>query len=237
MTATLEMCVRDIVARDFRAAGALQRFGIDFCCGGGHTLADACRKRDVDGGDVLKAVTEACAADPTGVPRFAEWDSDTLIAYIVGNHHGYVRRALPLISLYLKKLASHAARHPELIEIGRIFEGVSAEMTSHMAREEAILFPRILAAEEAWRVGEAPPPAPFGSIENPILVMEHEHESAGIAMARIRELSGNYTPPDDACLTHRVCLQELQAFEQDLHTHVHLENNLLFPRARALSNC
>jgi regulator of cell morphogenesis and NO signaling len=201
----------------------------------GHTLVEACRERHVNGREMLAAVTETCNSDATGIPRFSEWDSDTLIAYIVGNHHQYVRRVLPVIRGHLQKLASHSTRHPALIEIARIFDGVSAEMLSHMAREEAILFPFILAVEQAARSREAAPPAPFGSIDNPLRVMEREHESTGVAMARIRELSGGYLPPDDACITFQVCLRELEAFEQDLHTHVHLENNLLFPRARALA--
>ena len=135
-------------------------------------------------------MTEACNSDSTGVSRFSEWDSDTLIAYIVGNHHAYVRRALPVISGHLQQLASHSTRHSELLEIARIFDGVSAEMLSHMEREEAILFPFILAVEQAARSGAAAPPAPFGSIDNPLRVMEREHESTGVAMARIRELSG-----------------------------------------------
>jgi regulator of cell morphogenesis and NO signaling len=235
MTRTLDSTVREIVADDFRAADVLDRFRIDFCCGGGRTLGDACRGRDLDADEVLTAVNEACTPDPIGVPRFADWDSDTLITYIIGNHHGYVRRALPAIEAHLRKLGPHAYRHPEIVEIARVFEGVSAEMMLHMVKEEAILFPYIVRMEEAARCGQPVPVPPAGSIDNPLRTMEHDHESAGAAMARIRLLSRDYAAPDDVCTTYRVCLQDLHAFERDLHAHVHLENNVLFPRARTLA--
>lgn len=234
MNATPDSTVGEVVRSDFRAAAVFQSYGIDFCCGGGRTVAEACLARQLPAADVLSRITEACRTPDASVPRFADWDTDTLISYIVERHHEYVRRVLPAISTHAQKIASvHGGNHPELHEAARIFSGVDEEMTMHMMKEEKILFPCIAAAAAAISRGETPPPAPFGSIENPIRMMEAEHDSTGDAMAQIRALTNGYTPPADACTTYRVCLQELEAFELDLHQHVHLENNILFPRARA----
>ena len=236
MTATLETSVRDIVAEDFRAAAVFERFGIDFCCGGRRTLGEACRDRHVNPLDVLAEVNEACDRQDTTTPRFAKWGPDALVAYIVGHHHGYVRRALPSIVAHTRKVAaSHGASRPELKEIAAIFEEVADEMTAHMAKEEQVLFPYIEKLDSAVRLREPVPVAAFSSVEKPIAMMEHEHEHAGLAMARIRELSKNYALPEGACTTYTVCFRELEEFERDLHVHVHLENNVLFPKARALA--
>ena len=235
MTITAQTTVGELVAADFRAAAVLNRFGIDFCCGGKRTLADACGARRLDAAAVLSEVRAACTS-ATEAPRFNQWEPQTLVAYIVGNHHTYVRRALALIGGYARKLAAtHGERHPELLEIERLWEAVTGEMSAHMAKEEQVLFPYIVQLADAAPRGEAVPAPPFGSIEFPIRMMEAEHDSAGELMARIRELSGGYTPPAEGCTTYRVCFQELEAFEKDLHAHVHLENNVLFPKARALA--
>jgi regulator of cell morphogenesis and NO signaling len=235
MTATLETSVRDIVSADFRTAAVLHRFGIDFCCGGGRTLAEACHARHVDAHEVLSQVNQLDEDSGGAAPRFVEWEPGRLIDHIVGTHHGYVRQALPSVVAHVRKVAaSHGAAHPEWLEISAIFESVAGELTSHMAKEEHVLFPYIRAAAEARRVGIPAPKAPFGTIENPIRMMEHEHESAGAGLARIRELTADYSIPAGVCATYGVCVRELEAFEHDLHTHVHLENNILFPAARNL---
>lgn len=234
MHLTGDTTVGEIVTADFRTAAVFHEFGIDFCCGGRRTLADACRERDIDAGVVLDAMTRACNT-PGSSPRFDAWSLDTLVAYIVGNHHSFVRQALPSLTAHTQKIAEvHGGRHPELQEVALLVEEVAAEMTAHMAKEERVLFPYITAAAEAAARGRALPAAPFGPIDNPIRMMEAEHESAGAAMARIRELTSGYAVPEDGCTTYRVCLQALEAFEQDLHAHVHLENNILFPKAKAL---
>lgn len=235
MTATIESTIRDIVTGDYRAAAVFQRYGIDFCCGGERTVDDACRDRGLIAAEVLEEVASACGDAGKGVPRFGSWEPATLISYIVANHHSYVRRMQPAIAAHAQKVAAvHGANHPELREVERVFAGVVDEMTSHMAKEEHVLFPYITALADATHGCTGVPPAPFGSIDNPIRMMEAEHESAGGAMARIRALTGGYAAPADACTTYRVCLQELEDFERDLHVHVHLENNILFPKARRL---
>jgi regulator of cell morphogenesis and NO signaling len=237
MTITAETTVGEVVAADFRAAAVLNRFGIDFCCGGKRTLADACRARMVDAAHVLTEVSAACAPSEEPAPRFNEWEPQTLVAYIVGTHHTYVRGALPMIGGYVRKLAAtHGAKHPELLEVERLWGEISAEMTAHMAKEEQVLFPYIVQLADAVPRREEVIPPPFGSIELPIRMMEHEHESAGAAVARINEITGGYLPPTDGCTTYRVCFEELKGFEQNLHAHVHLENNVLFPKARILAN-
>ena len=235
MIATPDSTVGAIVAQDFRAAAVLDRFGIDFCCGGKRTLSEACQAKEVDVTRVVHEVERVCTTEGADVPKFDDWGLEALVAYIVANHHAYVRRALPVISARTSKvIASHGGRHPELIEIGVVFGRVADEMPAHMAKEERVLFPYILALVEAQRLGNPPPPAPFGAIDNPIHMMEIDHELTGNAMAWIRARTNGYTPPADACSTWRVWLHELEAFERDLHTHVHLENNLLFPKAKAL---
>ena len=236
MQATGQSTVGELVAADFRAAGVFQEYGIDFCCGGRRSVGEACGERGVDVDAVLSAVSRACAQPDPAAPRFAEWGPQTLIGFIVGNHHAYVRRVLPLLTAHTQKLAIvHGSRHPELKEVAELTQAVADEMTSHMAKEERILFPYIVRLAESVEERQPPPPAPFGTVDNPIRMMEMEHESAGAAMERIRTLTGGYTVPEDGCATYRVCLQELAAFERDLHAHVHLENNLLFPRAIALA--
>lgn len=236
MTTTTGSTVRDIVTADYRAAAVFQRYGIDFCCGGGATIDDACRERNLDTAAVLDDVTRACATPDASTPRFHVWDLPTLVAYIVSNHHAYVRDVLPSIQAHTQKLASvHGGNHPELLEVAEVFDGVAAEMRSHMFKEEQILFPYVKTLSDAASRGGPVPRAPFGPVSNPIAMMEQEHESAGGAMARIRELTGGYVPPADGCTTYRITMQELAAFEADLHAHVHLENNILFPKAKQLA--
>ena len=237
MTATLDMTIRDIVAKDFRVAAVFQRHGIDFCCKGNRSVEDACRDRSVTAGDLLREVADATASPDSGGPRFNSWALGMLADYIVANHHGFVRQAIPALLTHTRKIASvYGDAHPELHEVAALFDGVAAEMTSHMIKEEEILFPYIAGLAMASR-GQSPvPSAPFGTVRNPIRMMEAEHEAVGDAMARIRELTAGYRVPAEACTTYRVCLQELEAFERDLHEHVHLENNILFPKSARLES-
>ena len=232
MTATITTTIRDIVAEDFRAAAVFHRHGIDFCCKGDRPLQEACDERGISSAAVMEDIAAACAPDKVGAPRFAEWTPETLIAFIVGNHHAYVRGAIPTLLAHTQKVAKvHGDRHPEVVKIAQLFQGVADEMIGHMFKEERILFPYIAELSAATSQNRPAPPSPFGTVANPIHMMELEHESAGDAMAQIRELSNNYEPPADACATYRVSYAELQEFENDLHAHVHLENNILFPTA------
>lgn len=237
LTMTTDTTVRDIVADDYRAAAVFQKHGIDFCCGGNRSLASACSASGADSAHVLGELAKLDQMTDIPVPRFKTWDLGFLADYIEANHHGYVRGAVSTILQHTRKVASvHGERHPEVVHIARIFEEIAQELTHHMMKEEHILFPYIREMAAQARAGRPMPPPPFGSIQNPIRMMEMEHESAGGGMQRIRELSGNHTPPADACTTFRVTYQELLEFERDLHQHVHLENNILFPKAVELES-
>ena len=235
MTATLDASLREIVTEDIRAAAVFERFGIDFCCGGRLTLGEACGERHVNALDVLIQINEACGRQDLTTPRFANWSVDALIAHIVRYHHAYVRRVLPSLVAHIERLATaHGQEHPELFDICEIFEIVADEMTTHMNREEGVLFPWIEELVTAVRAGTPQPAPPFDSGKHPMEMMEHEHQCEAHAMARIRELTGGYTPPADACTSHAVCFRELEAFERDLHLHVHVENNVLYPKVGEL---
>jgi regulator of cell morphogenesis and NO signaling len=228
--------VGEIVATDFRAAAIFEGFGIDFCCGGRRSLVDACRTADADPLDVMKAIDALpkAAEDDADVTR---WPLDRLIDHIVETHHAYVRRALPAIARHLAKLQQvHGERHPELARIARVFDEVSDELSQHLLKEEQVLFPYVRDLGEREGDGEAcgGMMSPFGTVENPIRMMEREHREAADALRIIRELTHEYVAPHDGCGTYQVCMAELAEFERDLHHHVHLENNVLFPRAVAL---
>jgi regulator of cell morphogenesis and NO signaling len=228
--------IGDIVAGDFRTAAVFERFGIDFCCGGRRSLADACRSASTDPAAVLDALN---ALPPLTVDDddVVSWPIDRLVDYILAVHHTYVRSALPRISRYREKLQQvHGVRHPELHRIAATFNDVSAELHQHMLKEEQVLFPylRDLAANARETCGAIV--SPFGTVAHPIRMMEREHEQAGDGVRTIRELTGGYTVPADGCTTYEVCMAELERFEHDLHRHVHLENNVLFPRAIAIEN-
>lgn len=237
MNATPETTIREVVATDFRTAAVFERFGLDFCCAGGRTIEQGCRDAGADARALLHDLDVVLSAPANDVPRFASWDVPTLVGYIVGNHHGYVRQALPALIQHTRKIAEvHGGRHPELLHVARLFERVAAEMTEHMMKEEQILFPFVVDLAEASESGRPIPRPPFGTVENPIRMMEHEHQFVGDAMAEIRQVTGGFAVPDDGCTTYRVCFQELAAFEADLHAHVHLENNILFPKALAIES-
>ena len=223
--------VGEIVADDWRAAAVFEQFGVDFCCGGRRTVGDACRSAGID----VSAVQDAVAALPPHAAGedASRWEVDRLVDHVVLTHHAYVRSALPRIATYLTKLVQvHGTRHPELATVAGHFEALGQELMQHMMKEERVLFPyvRELAAERCVA------PSPFGTVENPIRMMEREHEEAGALMDAIRTLTDTYTVPADGCATYRVCLEELAQFERDLHRHVHLENNVLFPRAVELES-
>lgn len=235
MTATPEATLRELVATDFRTAAVFERHGLDFCCSGCRTIEQACREAGVDEHALLAELDSVLEAPAAGVPDYKHWDARTLVDHIVSKHHGYTREAIPPLLQHTEKIAGvHGQRHPELVHIAALFRRVADEMTDHMFKEERILFPFIAAIDEARASGRALPRPPFGTVENPIGMMEAEHKFVGDAMAEMRHLTNGFTPPEDACGTYRVTLQELDAFERDLHTHVHLENNVLFPKAVAL---
>ncbi|MCB0713737.1 MAG: iron-sulfur cluster repair di-iron protein [Ignavibacteriae bacterium] len=224
--------VREVVAEDFRTAAIFQKYGLDFCCGGGATIERSCQKKGVNADLLiaeLRGVMEGRSAEE---PRFNQWSVDLLINYILQNHHSYIRSVLPTILGHAEKVARvHGGANPSLVEVAEKFRGIAEDMTSHIAKEERILFPYIQYLSQVDSAEKEIQAPSFGSVQNPIQMMEVEHQLAGDEMEEMRRLTNNYTPPAEACTTYRVLFQELQEFEQDLHRHIHLENNILFPKA------
>ena len=231
-----ETTIREIVRNDHRAAAVFEKHAIDFCCGGNKTLESVCEQKGIDPAMLVRELRLVEAASGSGYFRPDQWDPDVLADFIVNTHHRYVRRMLPQIRAHLAKLVSvHGMNHPELSAIAGRFEEVAGELTHHMQKEEVVLFPAIKTLVTLSAREQATRQAPF-SIRRPIEMMEAEHQTAGDALTFIRTTSGDFVPPADACETYRVTYRELEDFERDLHQHVHLENNILFPKAIALED-
>ena len=206
-----------------------ERFGIDYCCGGKRPLDAACSEAGHDLNDVLAALHEsdACSAGEQDVD-WSQAKMADLVDHIVSTHHAYLRGELGrLAEMGAKVAAGHGDRHPELVTCQDVFTPLRAELSSHMDKEEQILFPMIKALEGAESVAEFH----CGSIENPIAAMEDEHDSAGRALSKLRTLTHDYELPDEACNTYRVWLDGLRELEADMHRHIHKENSILFPKA------
>ncbi len=227
----LQRPLADIVTADSRTAVIFDRFGLDYCCHGHQTLTDAAAHAGIAVDAVLNDIG---GLGPAGEKdAVTEWkELDDLSRYIVRRHHGYVREQTPVIAAYLDKLvARHGERHPELAEIRAIFTSLSEEMAAHMMKEENILFPFIELLAVNARKGGRLPAGPFGTVMNPVRMMEEDHREAGESLTQLRQLTSAYTPPPDGCTTYRLCYKELADFEADLHRHIHLENSVLFPQA------
>tara|TARA_R100000935_G_scaffold15425_2_gene30813 strand:+ start:36878 stop:37624 length:747 start_codon:yes stop_codon:yes gene_type:complete len=220
------------VAEDFRTAAVFSEYGIDFCCRGNRPLDEVCEKNNIVLEDILEKLEISSTQVQHNVQAFNTWPLDLLATYIEKTHHKYVESKIPVLSQFLTKLCKvHGERHPELIEINRLFEAVAGELAQHMKKEELVLFPRIKKMVESIDENIPLEPAHFGTVQNPISMMEHEHDNAGQIFRDISKLSDGYTPPEDACNTYKVTFSMLDEFEKDLHLHIHLENNILFPKA------
>ena len=232
-----QQTIGSVVAEDYRTAVVFSKFNIDFCCKGGRTIAAACAEKGIDASALIEALWEVKNSAPhPGESDIRRWSATELASYVEKVHHGYVRETTPILSAYLKKVAAvHGDRHPELREIYALFQESSLELLNHMVKEETILFPSIKRMERLVEAGEKlDKPFFFGTVENPIAMMKAEHETEGDRFVRIATLSHNYTPPEDACNTYKVSFAKLREFEEDLHRHIHLENNILFHKAVAL---
>ncbi len=232
MNSTRGKKIKDIVIENFRAAELFEKYGIDFCCNGNSLLHEALEEKQISDENFFKELNKLSRFLTSENSRYNEWDLNFLAQYIVNNHHSYIRKAIPEITTHLQKvLNAHGSKYSYLSEVQNLFTKVAEEMKSHMMKEEQILFPLIKYLAETQKFNEKPKTGGFGTIKNPIRQMEAEHVSAGNAMDTIRKFTSNYVLPDDACTTFQVTYQELDEFEKDLHKHVHLENNILFPRA------
>ena len=221
-----------IVNENHEAATIFEKYDLDFCCKGKRSLEDACAERQLPAETIAGELSAVLTSNKPSSVDFDTLPLSDLADHIVSTHHDRTRRELPQILYYLAKVSSkHGDRHGELIKIFEKFSELRDEMVMHMQKEESILFPRIKKLEEAHQNSQRH----AFSLQIPINVMEDEHEHAGNLFKEIRSLSDNYTPPADACTTYRLSFAALQALEADLHQHIHLENNILFPRAIKLS--
>jgi regulator of cell morphogenesis and NO signaling len=221
-----------IAAKDLRKAQVFKKYGLDFCCGGKKTVKEACAEKGLD---VTKVEQELQLADklPSSRPiPYSEWSLDFLADYIVNTHHSYVEKSLPDITAYAEKvMIVHGPQHPELLRIYQLVGEINAELTAHRVKEERVLFPYIKQLVAAKKSKVPLPAAHFGTVQNPIDMMEMEHEIVGKNLEEIREISNNFLLPEDACASYSLLYRLLGEFEEDLHLHVHLENNILFPKA------
>jgi len=222
--------VRELARATPGAARVFEKFGIDYCCGGDRSLAQACTAAKVNVQEVAEALEK-----PEAREGQRDWQKATLAElakHIVARHHEYVRQEIQrLIPLCAKVVGVHGKNHPELEKIQSSFLALSKELTAHLMKEERMLFPYIEQLELAANSGRHPGASPFGTVKNPVRMMMMEHDSAGELLRKMREVSKNYDLPADACMSFQMLYRALQEFEADLHQHIHLENNILFPRA------
>jgi regulator of cell morphogenesis and NO signaling len=225
-TIDLDVTLGDLVTMHPELARELEQRHLDYCCGGGVTLADACATAGLDATRVVDEL--AAAADQPSVPEWSTLGASALAAHIVATHHRYLWDELPrLDALAVKVLSVHGERHLELATILETLRALRADLEPHLVKEERVLFPMITQLDR----GDAPASFHCGSIENPIAVMLAEHDAAGELLDRLRELTGDYTPPADACASYTALFEGLRRLEEDTHEHVHKENHRLFPLA------
>ncbi|WOC50662.1 iron-sulfur cluster repair di-iron protein [Bergeyella porcorum] len=226
--------IGDIVAQDFRTAAIFKKHHIDFCCKGGRTIQEACEHKNISPELLYNEIENLPKGNDSQID-FNNWELDLLADYIEKTHHRYVTEKIPILQAFLEKLAKvHGDRHPELLEIKSLFDASAQDLSAHLKKEELVLFPFIRNMVKA-KLEQLPLPQPhFGTIENPIAMMKEEHSVEGERLRKIAELTDEYLPPADACNTYKVTFAMLQEFEDDLHRHIHLENNILFPKAIAM---
>jgi regulator of cell morphogenesis and NO signaling len=231
MTATTQT-VREIALEQPSSIRVFEQFGIDYCCGGRKPLAEACSAGNLEIDAVIAALEEAAQSPQEKPENWAGKSLESLSTHIVATHHAYVKRELPRLALLAEKVVNrHGSTKAELPAITATLAQLDEELTHHLAKEEAVLFPYIAGLEKSISIGTPKPHSCFGTVANPIAMMTQEHDAAGTLLSEIRTLSGNFTTPPDACPTFRAFYDGLKEFEHDLHQHIHLENNILFPRA------
>jgi len=227
--------IGSFVAEDFRTAAVFSKYRIDFCCKGNRTVTEVCEKQNIDADTLIENVLQVVQSENNGSIDFNSWPLDLLADYIEKTHHRYVEEKTNVLLPFLDKLCKvHGSIHPELFKINELFIGCAGELSQHMKKEELVLFPfikRMVKTRESDGILSQPS---FGTVSNPIAMMMHEHDNEGQRFREIAALTNDYTPPADACTTYRVTFAMLREFEADLHKHIHLENNILFPKAVVL---
>ncbi len=230
-----EETIGEIVTKDYRKAQVFKSFGIDFCCGGKKTISEVCRTKGIDTEAVEKALGSITDEPSSDQNDYLRWNLSFLTDYIINTHHQYVKDNTAFIKELANKVASvHGEQHPEAIRVAYIFSLVADDLMLHLKKEEQILFPFIKELVDVQTNGGVLTESPFGNVANPIQIMEAEHEQAGEALQTIRDLTNNFTLPEDACNSYMILYKKLDEYENDLHRHVHLENNVLFPKAIVL---
>lgn len=224
--------IGQFVAEDYRTAAIFSKYGIDFCCKGDRTIEEVCQKNNIDIHELLDKISDISVSENVQAIDYKSWPLDLLAEYVEKKHHRYVEEKTPIIIQFLEKLCKvHGQNHPELLEVTALFIASSKELAAHMKKEELILFPFIKKMVKTQIEGATLKAPHFGKVENPIAMMKDEHENEGERFRQISELTNAYTLPADACNTYEVTYAMLNEFEKDLHLHIHLENNILFPNA------
>ena len=228
--------VGELAAEIPNATREFEKLGIDYCCGGSRTLGEACAEAKISVDEALDRLQKSMTAAPPSTGQ--DWQNQPLadlITHITSTHHVFVREECPRIEALAAKVVSvHGKNHPELLQAQELFAALAEELRVHLMKEEQVLFPYIARMEESVMAGEPVPPAMFGTVVNPVRMMMQEHDSAGDVLRSLRAVTNDYTLPEDACISYRTLYQALQGFEADLHQHIQLENNILFPRAVAM---
>lgn len=231
-TNLLEKKIGEVVADNYKTAILFEKHKIDFCCNGNRSIEEALTEKEIDCNGFLNLLTDLLEEKSPQQIDFKTWPLDLLADYIEKTHHRYVEEKIPLLKQYVAKIELvHGGRHPELHEVKTLFFESADELTKHMKKEELMLFPHIRKMVTSPNSTNKPA---FGTVKNPIAVMMEEHDNEGGRFREIEKLTDNYTPPADACNTYRVAFAMLKEFQDDLHKHIHLENNILFPKAEQL---
>jgi regulator of cell morphogenesis and NO signaling len=226
-----EETIGEMVTKDYRKAQIFKKLGIDFCCGGKKTLSEVSRSKGLSLEAIKSELASLNDAGNSNELGFDRWELDLLSDYVINTHHQYCRESIPFITELANKVARvHGINHPEVIRVAQVFVQIAQDLTLHMSKEERILFPFIKELVNAKRTGREVV-NPFGDVSNPIRVMEMEHEQVGEDLEEIRQITSEYSLPAGACNSFTILYKKLEEFENDLHKHVHLENNILFPKA------
>ena len=224
--------IGEIVAKDYRKAQVFKNLGIDFCCGGKKTIAEVCEKKGIDPQEVERRLSSIKGGNTNSETDFQKWDIGFLTDYIINTHHQYVKDNTAFILEIAQKVARvHGGGHPELIQVAELFSRAANDLTLHLVKEEKILFPFIKDLAHTYKTGGKVPAAGFGKVSVPIQILDSEHEQVGGDFETIRRITSNYQLPVDACSSYTILFKKLEEYEDDLHRHVHLESNILFPKA------
>jgi len=227
--------IGEFVVEDYRTAKVFEKYGIDFCCGGRIALSETCREKSIDLATIQREIEAAKNKPIERSQNYAAWELPFLADYIINTHHAYLKENTGQIVVYTRKIAEvHGANHPEVIEIARIFDKIATDMAAHLREEEEVLFPTVKRIDAARKADTAPEVKDIEAIMACLDKLNREHEEIGDAVHTIRHLANDYAIPDDVCNTYVVTFQKLKEFENDLHKHVHLENNILLLKAAQL---